>query len=130
MGPGQTYLHLGFQDRGFEAVLLRDRPPTTTLVLRGELDLDAACTADQAVDLALSDPAQAYVLDLAGLHYLNAAGAAPLVRLAVTAQGAGARVTARRATGLTAIVLGMTPIELVDLDRAPVPTGGGCRSAA
>ncbi|HEY5244295.1 MAG TPA: STAS domain-containing protein [Acidimicrobiales bacterium] len=130
MGPGQNYLHLGFQDRGFEAVLLRDTPPTTTLVLRGELDLHAAGTADQAVDLALSEPAETYVLDLAGLRYLNAAGATPLVRLAVTAQRAGARVTARRAVGLTAIVLGMTPIELDDLDRAPVPTGGGCRSAA
>jgi anti-anti-sigma regulatory factor len=119
-----------FQDRGFEAVLVRDASPTTTLVLRGELDLDAAGTADQAVDLALAERAETYVLDFAGLRYLNAAGTSPLVRLAVAAQRAGARVTARRAEGLTAIVLRMTPIELDDADRSPVPTGGGCRSAA
>ncbi|HEY1734254.1 MAG TPA: STAS domain-containing protein [Acidimicrobiales bacterium] len=126
----QDFPYLGFQDRGFEAVLVRDAPPTTMLVLRGELDLGAVRTADRAVDLALSEPAETYVLDLAGLRYLSVAGTSPLVRLAVAARRAGGRVTARRAEGLTAVVLRMTPIELDELDGAPAPTGGSCRSAA
>ncbi|HEX3947565.1 MAG TPA: STAS domain-containing protein [Acidimicrobiales bacterium] len=101
-------------DRGFEAVILRDGTATTTLVLRGELDLGAAVAANQAVDRALDDRANAYVLDLADLQYLNAAGISPLVRLAVTARRAGARVSARRVRHLAAVVLQMTPIELDD----------------
>ncbi|HVX23466.1 MAG TPA: STAS domain-containing protein [Acidimicrobiales bacterium] len=107
-------------NQGFEAVLLREAS-TTTLVLRGELDLSAAGAADQAVDMALDDRAGAYVLDLTDLRYLNAAGATPLVRLAVAARRDGARVTARRAGRLPAMVLRMTPVELED---PPTPLGG------
>jgi|GEM_PF-4991784 len=106
-------------NQGFEVVLLREAS-TTTLVLRGELDLSAAGTANQAVDMALDDRAGAYVLDLTDLHHLNAAGAAPLVRLAVAAQRSGARVTARRAQPLPAVVLQMTPVELED---SPIALG-------
>ncbi len=107
-------------NQGFEAVLLREAS-TTTLVLRGELDLSAAGAADQAVTMALDDRAGAYVLDLTDLRHLNAAGAAPLVRLAVAARRAGARVTARRAAPLPAVVLRMTPVELED---PPIALGG------
>ena len=103
----------------FEAVVLRgSTPTTTTLVLRGELDLAAAGVANQAVDVALAEPADTYVLDLADLRHLSAAGTSPLVRLAVVARGLGARVTARRAGSLTAVVLRMTPIELDEIGTA------------
>jgi len=106
-------------NQGFEAVLLREAS-TTTLVLRGELDIAAAGAADEAVDMALDDRADAYVLDLTDLRYLSAAGTAPLVRLAVSARRVGAKVTARRAGRLPAVVLSMTPVELED---APIALG-------
>ena len=105
---------------GFEVALLRDTTATTTLVLRGELDLAAAGAAQEAVEMALDDRARAYVLDLSDLHHLSAAGTTPLVRLTLGARQMGARVTARRAGTLVALLLRLTPIEL---DDAPLSLG-------
>lgn len=117
-------------NQGFEIVLRRDTVATTTLVLRGELDLAAVGAAQEAVDMALDDRAQAYVLDLSDLRHLSAAGTAPLVRLAVGARRAQAPVTAWRASPLIALMLRMTPIELDDRPLSLGVRGATGRSAS
>lgn len=77
---------------------------TTLLRLAGELDLATVPTFVAILDQGLPDAAPHVVFDLAGLHFVDVAGARALTRA----------VARTRSTGRTAIVVSPTrPVERV-----------------
>ena len=95
-------------------ILVSRQGDTTTLVLRGELDLSSADAVHHTVGDLLDDPTQKVIVDFTGLTFLDAAGVSPLVRLANAVEQAGSRVFAQSAISLPALLISMTPIEFLD----------------
>jgi len=108
---GQTVVH---PVRSSEQV----RRPVVCLI--GELDLATAPRLAPTADELRARPVTKLVLDLRQLSFLDAAGVAPLVELAVSLAESGCATVAVGASPQQELILGMTPIALgrdADLDR-------------
>ena len=58
----------------------RTEPGAVTLTLRGPLDGQTCTLLDREVDLALSEPICALVLDMAGVNFVTSAGVATILK--------------------------------------------------
>ncbi len=90
-----------------------DESDLLTLRFSGELDLRGADVLQRLVGDLLDGPARTVVLDCTDLHFLDAAGVSPLVRLANGLGRTDARVKAETVRPMPALLLSMTPIEIV-----------------
>jgi anti-anti-sigma factor len=101
--------------------------PAAVVCLIGELDLATAPRLAPTADELRARPVTKLVLDLRQLSFLDAAGVAPLVELAVSLAESGCATVAVGASPQQELILGMTPIALgrdADLDRERIDGRG------
>jgi anti-anti-sigma factor len=80
------------QNADLRAEIVRDGNGTVRLILRGELDMNGALTAEHAVESAAVAAGGALVIDLAELAFMDMSGARALLRAADRAIASGHRV--------------------------------------
>jgi anti-anti-sigma factor len=107
-------------DESFFRVLILHKGDTTTVILRGELELHSAGAANEVVTLLSGNLSKVTILDFTDLTFLDAIGVSPLVRLANAAAAAGCQVTARNPSRSHGFVLSLTPIAAQRHDHPPI----------